>query len=62
MKLIARKFYIDVETDEWLEENFGAQRERSRAVDLALQDFRLKVEANRANAEIKRIDLGRLSS
>ena len=60
MKVIARKFYITVEADQWLEDNFGAQRERSRAVDLALHDFMRKVESNRPKVEVTRIDLARL--
>ncbi len=61
MKLIAKKFYVDIENAKWLDDTFGPQRERSRAVDLALRDFRRKVEANRATAEVTRIDLGKLS-
>jgi hypothetical protein len=61
MNLVGRKFYIDTETDKWLEDNFGAQRERSRAVDLALSDFMRKIESNRVKVEVPRIDLARLT-
>jgi hypothetical protein len=60
MKLVARKFFIPVEIDEFLEEAFGETRQRSRAVTLALHDFKRKVEANRSKIEITRVDLGRL--
>lgn len=57
MKLIGRKIYINTEYDKWLTDNFGAQRERSRAVDLALRDFILKVENNRTKLTTEKIDL-----
>jgi hypothetical protein len=60
MKLVARKFFIPVDLDEFLQEAFGATRERSRAVAMALQDFKRKVETNREKAEVTRIDLGKI--
>jgi hypothetical protein len=46
--LVGKKLFITVEMDQWLDETWGPTRQRSAAVQAALERFREEVESNKA--------------